>query len=280
MPYLQVELDAMDSFSAVALKTGLSEGDVCVGMLKLWRHCWKAKATHVTRDRLETLFACDTDKLIQALETCEFIDRPTTRPDFHVRGSEKRLGIQKARSDAGKTRGKGERDAKGRLKKAKRPALAGGLLESPPAPVQHPSSTEPGLTSSIQHPASSIKNIAGEGPPEETPGWKGLVDGLFSRFKAKRGTDPTPTGKDWKRLKALRERTKANDPEILLRWERGLVSAYKQRVDSFFDLDERWDALAGTASSTGPPVDIRKSPVRAEDVPSESFKIVGVDNAF
>lgn len=94
------------------------------------------------------------------------------------------------------------------------------------------------------------------------PGWQPLVDALFEKFKAHRGVEPTPRGKDWKALQRLRGRIKLDDTEIILRWARGIQSTHKQRVDSFFDLDERWDAL----STSGPPRDVRTSPLRAEDM--------------
>jgi hypothetical protein len=149
MPYLQVDLDALDDFSAVATRTGLSEGDVAIGLLRLWRHCWKNKTAYVTRERLGGFFRGDVDATIMALEVCEFVDRPEGRTDIHVRGAEKRLGIEKAQVEAGKQHS-------GNLKRGQKspgPSRVppGSPSGSPPAPLR----VRPG--SYIQHPASSIQ---------------------------------------------------------------------------------------------------------------------------
>lgn len=149
MPYLQVDLDAMDAFGEVAIGAEIPEGDVSLGCLRMWRYCWKTKVTHVTRGRLATFFPGGaSDKLISALEECHFIDRPPSRPDFHVRGSEKRLRVFEAQSEAGKK-------ATGNLKHVgKTNGSSRGGAEVEP---ESTNGSGTALTSNIQHPASSSK---------------------------------------------------------------------------------------------------------------------------
>lgn len=74
---------------------------------------------------------------------------------------------------------------------------------------------------------------------------------------------------------------KGPDDEVEARWRRGLMGAFRRECHTLADLVARWNSLA--TEDTGPPgkvVDIRKSPVRAEDVPRESFAQVGRDNGF
>jgi hypothetical protein len=101
---------------------------------------------------------------------------------------------------------------------------------------------------------SPDKKPAGKNrPPEsipESPSWQALVDACFAVFKALRGVDPNPSGKDWKRLKDLRKRTRNDDAEIVRRLERGLEAQFKQRCDSFTDLFEKWDSLTGAEPPT------------------------------
>jgi hypothetical protein len=167
MPYLQVDLDALDDFSAVAIRTGLSEGDVAIGLLRLWRHCWKNKTAYVTRERLGGFFRGDVDATIMALEVCEFVDRPEGRTDIHVRGAEKRLGIEKAQVEAGKQHS-------GNLKRGQKspgPSRVppGSPSGSPPAPPPGPARLlHP--ASSIQHPKEEEKREApAAAPPPPDP---------------------------------------------------------------------------------------------------------------
>jgi hypothetical protein len=116
----------------------------------------------------------------------------------------------------------------------------------------------------------------------EGDGWQALVDSLFQAFLAIKSAPYEPDKREWAELKKLRERTKRNDAEILARWKLGLSAQFKQRVDSFRDLNERWNALAGGAA-TGPPsrpVDVRKGMVMAQDVPKSAFAQVGVMSDF
>lgn len=147
MPYLQVDLDALDGFADVATATGISVGDVAMGCLRLWKHCWKNKTAHVTGDRLSSWFPGEPGKVAMALVACEFLDRPADRPDYHVRGAEKRLGVAKAQSEAGKKHVSNLRQF------AKQPPGRPG--DEPDGEPETTTGSTPALTSSIQHPTSN-----------------------------------------------------------------------------------------------------------------------------
>jgi hypothetical protein len=85
------------------------------------------------------------------------------------------------------------------------------------------------------------------------------------------------TGLDAKKLSELLG--KGSDEEIEARWRRGLRTEFKGRCDSLLDLVKNWNALAGSPSPPGRVVDLRKAPVRAEDVPRESFAQTGLVDA-
>ena len=237
MPYLQVDLDAMHRWPMVAAGCGVTEAQVYKGMLKLWESRWREGSGYVSMLFLECIFEMPGrgERCVEVLKAFGFLE---VREDgYWVCGSERYLRIKEARSKGGKK-------ASGNLKRGKSPGssrrAAGKQPESTPG-------SGPALTPNTEHHSPSSTDHAGEKPPAaeaSESGYQQLVDGLFAAFRADRGKDPEPTGRDWKALKRLRERTKQGDREILLRWARGLRAEFKQRVDSFHDLDAKWDALA------------------------------------
>lgn len=259
MPYLAFELDAKKTAVKVARSVGVEPCVVAWALLELWEHVWETKQPIVTE---LVLFGCigPSTALRDALVAFDFLER--VENGYRVRGASRYLRVSEARADAGKKRVAGaHRDTKGRLT-SKPPALAGDVTSKPPA-----------LPPSTEHRTPNTDLF-----PSETgeKGWNELVAALFLAFETQRRSGPNPRPKDWKALKRLRERTRGNDSEILARWTRGLAAQFKQHVDSFWDLDDRWDSL--TADATAPPgrvVDIRRSPVRAEDIPKEAFAVVG-----
>jgi hypothetical protein len=118
-------------------------------------------------------------------------------------------------------------------------------------------------------------NIAGE----PANNWQTLVDLLFGQFTKARGVKPEPRDLDWAALKRLRGRVQCADAEIARRFGLGLASEYKQRVDTFLDLDNKWDALAGTGPPQKPK-DFSRGMVRADDVDKKSFEKEGVLDGF
>lgn len=168
MPYLQVDVDALDKFADVGLASGLTSGDVCLGHLKLWRHCWKEKTAYVSRARLATFFRVS-DPLIEAMVACEFIDAPAEDGIIHVRGAEKRLGLLNTKGEAGKKGGKASASTRKSLQNLKQFALptsdvcfgknktvseADASVAASVASSSTEAKTE-ALTSNIQHPTSN-----------------------------------------------------------------------------------------------------------------------------
>lgn len=135
-----------------------------------------------------------------------------------------------------------------------------------------PSQAQPSLPSLLK-PAKKTS------PPEAAePGWQELVDALFQKFIDAKGNKPNPKSRQFKALKELRARVR-DDAEIIVRWERGLRGQFKERVDTFVDLDERWDALAGT----GPPQkerDWSKGRVGAEEIDKSKLMKTGTLDGF
>lgn len=254
MPYLRVDLDGKKKWPLVARGLGLDVANVGMGFLELWEMCWRERIDSVSVLQLECLFGAPGERVAIVLSAFDFLEHQADGR-WRVRGAATYLQVSEANSAGGKKRAKGaKRDAKGRLLSSGSPATAGGSTSSTPAPDQ-PLHQSP---NTIHH--TPIKNIAGD---EHPPGWKPLVDALFGKYVQVRGGVPSPRGKDWKALKALRERLPPNsDEEIVIRWGRGLTAQFKERVDSFFDLDDRWDSLTGSRIQSR---DVRKDVLRAED---------------
>lgn len=217
---------------AIALMTGLPEEVASVGLADL--------------ERVGTLVWHESTCILEM-------------PNFEAAQEARKSDLQRKRDERQRAKDKARLQVGGKTQGVshdvtRRPQLSHDVtLQTPQTP---------------QTPQTEI--LAGSSPAEKAgePGWKELVAELYLAFKAKRGCEPRPRPKDWKALALLRQRTKSADGEIFARWQRGLSEQFKQRVDSFWDLNERWDALTGNSVATGPPRgrDIRRDPVRAEDV--------------
>lgn len=246
MPYLSFDLDALDSVPDAALAADISPAEMAYGLLRMWKRAWLEKTDMVSPARVTTFFPGDHERVARALVTCGFL-APEGQM-FRVRGADRYLRLAEARA-------KGGRAAAGNLQKGRKKTKCPGSSRKP-AELE-PGSTSgssPALSSNIEHPSSSIKKpIAAQGASEpeyvsadgsNPPGWRDLIAGLYLAFKSRRGNDPEPSPKDWAALKRLRARTKLGDAEILRRWGIGLDAEFKSRVDSFWDLEQKWDALA------------------------------------
>lgn len=261
MPYLSFDLDGKKRAARVARAVGVDPGVVAWGLLELWEQTWASKEVVASEMVLDGCFGPN-PRMREALVAYDFLQ--SVDGGWRVKGAARYLGISESRVGGGKARvASAARDSKGRMVAASCPAPVQHEapevpdVQQPPAPVQHMLDTHPAPdqllhpTPNTQHPR---KKPAGEKPAKSSapvaPGWQALADTLFERFKAHRGQVPSPTSKDWKHLKMLRERVKSADPEIILRWDRGLRAQFKQRVDSFADLNQRWDSLTGTDPPT------------------------------
>ncbi len=124
-------------------------------------------------------------------------------------------------------------------------------------------------------PAPREKKPKAEKPPN--PRHAPLVARLCDIFASTKGTPYAFNGRDAKAVQGLLGM--GTDDEIAARWLRGLNGQFKERVDSIWELAEKWNALA----ATGPPTrvtNIRKSPVGAEDIDRKLFAETGRENGF
>ncbi len=147
MPFLAFDLDAFENCANIAQGCGLRAADVSHGLLSLWRHCWRAKTDHVTTAHLKAFFA--------GADVCEMLLTfgliAATELGWRVRGAQKYLDIDKARSDNGKKAAANGNLQRGRqdLKKARKS----------PAGLQQVSSTgsnsAPALSANSQQPTAN-----------------------------------------------------------------------------------------------------------------------------
>lgn len=183
MPYIGVDVDALDEFERVAIAAPIAPGDVYRGLLRLWLYCWKKKRTHVSREVLAGFFPGDLDRIIPALIACEFLDAEASG-ELHVRGAEKRLGLMDVRSEAGAkggrksassgkslknlrqySRSEAPTEAAPKLTEAQPPNTEANASEPPKQMLRTPEANTEALTSNIQHPASKHPTpIASSGP--------------------------------------------------------------------------------------------------------------------
>jgi len=170
MPYLQVDLDALEEFEVAGALVGTGPAHIAFGCLKLWRDCWRQKTEYVGKERLMAFFpGADEKKLTTAMTACGFLEAPPSRPDFRVKGAERRLGIRKKQQEAGKRHvGNLRQYREGEPEDS--PGLPGTHPEVEPEPTRAPTSgSTPALTASIQQPtsnSSSLKKNSGAPQPE------------------------------------------------------------------------------------------------------------------
>lgn len=301
MPYIAFELDALAKVPYVAAAAGVDPAKITHGLANLWAWCWKAKSAVVTDVHLRGFFGCDAAASLTAFNFLELIPL-----GFRVRGAERYLRVSAARS-------KGGHAAKGNLNRGRKSGPAKGVQPAGSAGSQPESSREPAgeqpenspgcgpaLSSSIEHRASTTSlpaaSAPGEfalepAPPTKTdrptarkekptdPRRAPLSDAMVADFLDARGAAyDFDGGRDGKALSELL--TKGPDEEIRSRWRKGLNGAGFYRVSSFAQLAAKWNDITG---NTGPPLktnDIRKSPVRAEDIPRSSFAKTGPVDGF
>lgn len=169
MPYLSFDLDALETIPDVAHAAGVNAPEIAYGLLRLWRHAWRAKTEHVTEGHLSGFFPGDPHRIRSTLETFGFIE--STKAGIRVRGADRYLRINAARSEGGKK-------ASGNLKRgtlvpAPQTERAGGqpgvLPGSSSAQAGNQPGTTPGsppaLTSSSEQRAANSEHPKEEPPP-------------------------------------------------------------------------------------------------------------------
>ena len=267
MPYIQVDLDAKKRWPAIARGLNRPVADVALAFLELWEPLWfGAHADSTTMLQLECLFGAPGDRVAHILTEYGFLE---ARPGgtFRIRGAGRYSVSRDARSKGGRAAA-----ARGNLKRGMSqptcrtsPAQAGDSAgTSAGAQLGVTSSSIPALEPRTENQSKRRKDLAGKQPAD--PAYRPFVERLFAEFEQQRGSRPLPIEADWKALKALRKRVK-NDAEIERRWAVGLRSEFKQRVDTWRDLNSRWDALAGTGPPGKQSTNELFEPYESEEVP-------------
>ena len=101
--YIQVELDAFNTFPLIARATGLPVEIVSHGMLSLWAHCYRHKVEEVRPLELRGLFGPCKD-LAEVLEAFNFVE-PMPNGSLRVRGVGRYERVNEARREAGRKGG-------------------------------------------------------------------------------------------------------------------------------------------------------------------------------
>lgn len=139
MPYLAVELDALNAAPNMARAAGIEEDTGIAGLLRLWAHCFRGETDHVTTGVVCGLFGGDGARVAQALADFGFLEaRPAG--DWRVRGADRYLRLKAARREGGR--------------KASRNLVPGGKhradsLGSTSAPAELQPSSSLGSTSAL-----------------------------------------------------------------------------------------------------------------------------------
>lgn len=157
-PYIAVDFDVLEKVSPAGAACGLTGEQVFMGLGKLWLYCWREKTEHVTTTHILGFFygvnACE------ALLTFGFI--AATPEGWRVRGADRWLFIQRARSENGKAN-------VGNLKRGTKPGP--GKPPAPPsdspAPPRDPPGTPPGSAPALT--ASSVKRPTSNDVKEDLP---------------------------------------------------------------------------------------------------------------
>lgn len=251
MPYLPLDLDAKRKLEAIERGLGLPRHTMVGGAMDMWETVWRQKAALVDNLTLWAAFGPN-EHIVPALVSRGFLE-PSSDGKFRVCGAQEWLFGMSGKSRGGHAaKGNLIPGAKQKKKASAKTVQPRDSAEKPDSPAQVLSAsaeTQPrpplGTLSALSPSIPTTQQALETYPPKTADGgWKELVTELFAVFRSDRQKDPEPSGKDWKALKRLRERTKQGDREIVVRWQRGLKAQFKQRVDSFQDLDAKWDSLA------------------------------------
>lgn len=96
MPFIQLELDAMEKVPDAARVAGIAEHQFGWGLNLSWRHCWREKTDLITDDHLLAFFGGEPARVKRGLAAFRFgesLENGTTR----IRGVERYLRVTEAR---------------------------------------------------------------------------------------------------------------------------------------------------------------------------------------
>ena len=248
MPYLAFDLDAKHRLPMLARSTGMSPGDICLGLLDLWEHAWQRKTDTVSETIIYSCFT--SDKAVEVLTEFGFIE--PVGNDFRVRGAERYLRVSKGRSAGGKK-------ASGNLRRGNKPSpaetkQAGENDTTSPASAGNKPGLNPGSSSSIEHRASNIPLSSKEGAKKpRTP-----VDPRYGpAVGAIKEACPGYTFSD-RDGAALKKLLAHSEPaEIEARWRRALRRTTYPVVRAVHELETHWPHFAtdGAAPARDAPVE-------------------------
>ena len=179
--YIAVDLDALKRVPLVAAAARLRPESVTHGLVSLWQWCWGEKVEHVTLVHLAGFFKGRPRRTADALEAFRFLEASAKPGEWRVRGVDRYLRIQEARSRGGKA-------ASGNLKRGKTkpapvspaaPAPAGSQPEVSREQAGTESPAPPG--SFTEHRTPNTLETKEEGaagavaPPRRISNWAGFV---------------------------------------------------------------------------------------------------------
>lgn len=164
MPYIPVELDALNDFPHVARAANITENDASGGILRMWARVFRTQEETVTTAILAGLFGLDGERIATALEAFNFLEpKKNLQGVWRVKGSERLINAATAKTRGGEARASGaKRDKRGRMVSSREdpPPSNGRLLDQQtPAGVQQESSSTPALSPNTIHPTPNTSHL-------------------------------------------------------------------------------------------------------------------------
>lgn len=259
MPYLPVELDAMNKAPHVARGAGVTDDGAVAGLVRMWAECFRSQNPNVTSGQLAGYFGCpDTGRLERALESFGFLELGDAG-QHRIRGSKRLLKVHDDRAKGGKaTAAKLKRGPGGNFTRGPQdftpgpqtPVSAGAQLVTQPAAAGVQLVAEPALTPNTKHHSPITKKLLRDKPAEREPDprFAPLKALLEADYRQLIGEDWRFDGSDAKSLASLLK--KAESPEIRVRFIRALQAQFHscRRVR---ELEAKWGHHA-EASAAAP----------------------------
>lgn len=282
MPYLAVELDAVNLAPLVGRGAGIDEDAALAGLVRLWALCFRTKQDHVTAARLVALFGGEPACVAAALVEFGFLE--PQGDGWRVRGAQRYLRLQEAWSKGGHAAKSNLIPGAAHRQKPSAPADE-QPMSSPTPPIGCPSALTPSTEHQTPNTKEETNRSAGEAPASggEEPvsdSRSAQAQRVFEHWRTVMAKDGK-TKFDGKRKSNVLARLKAgySAEDLMLAVDGCHRTPFNMgRNDSnkpFNDLElicrdsKHVDEFRGTAvapahAATGPPPDVRKGHVRAE----------------
>lgn len=141
MPYLAVELDALNAAPSVARMGGIHEDAAIAGLLRMWAYCFRLETDRVSTGIIAGHFGGDGPRVAVALAEFGFLE--AQEDGWRVRGADRYLRLKEARRQGGLK-------SSANLKRGKPKSPA-----TPPAPAElqpsYTSGSAPALSPNTEH---------------------------------------------------------------------------------------------------------------------------------